>query len=105
MPWLISISSSSPRVHGANAFPIWLQATRLAPVGVMPSSPIDAEPMPSPTVLTARMVAISMAFAAEPARGADIESTVVFASIAGMVEDDLRVLSVLTTWLGCITRM
>lgn len=35
-------------------------------------------------------------------RGGDlaIESTLVFASAVGMDEDDLRVLSVLATWLG-----
>lgn len=66
----------------------------------MPFKPSrDPEVMPSPEVLTARMVAIGLAFAATPERDADIEQTVVFASIVGMVEDDLRVLSVLTTWL------
>ena len=58
------------------------------------------EPMPSPKVLTARMVGIGLSFAGEPEVDADIESTLVFASSAGMDEDDLRVLSVLTTWLG-----
>lgn len=62
-------------------------------------SPIP-EPTPSPEVLTARMVGIGLAFAAEPEVDADIESTLVFASVVGMDEDDLRVLSVLTTWLG-----
>lgn len=56
--------------------------------------------MPAPAELTARMVAIGLGFAARPAPDADIEETLVFASIAGMVDDDLRVLSVLTTWLG-----
>ena len=58
------------------------------------------EPMPSPEVLTARMVGIGLSFAAKPEVDADIESTLVFASADGMDEDDLRVLSVLTTWLG-----
>jgi len=56
--------------------------------------------MPSPKVLTARMVGIGLSFADEPEVDADIESTLVFASSAGMDEADLRVLSVLTTWLG-----
>jgi len=56
--------------------------------------------MPAPDVLTARMVGIGLSFVAEPEVDADIESTLVFASVAGMDEDDLRVLSVLTTWLG-----
>jgi hypothetical protein len=51
-------------------------------------------------VLTARMVGIGMNFAAEPERDADLESTLVHASQLGMDDGDLRVLSVLTTWLG-----
>lgn len=58
------------------------------------------EPMPSHDVLTARMVGIGLNFAAEPEVDADIESTLVFASVSGMEEDSLRTLSVLTTWLG-----
>lgn len=55
---------------------------------------------PPPDELTARMVGIGMNFAAEGEADADIESTLVYASAAGMNEDDLRVLAVLTTWLG-----
>lgn len=58
-----------------------------------------AEPLPS-DVLTARMVGIGMNFAAKPVRDADIEGTLVQASSLGMDGADLRVLSVLTTWLG-----
>ncbi len=54
----------------------------------------------APEVLTAQLVGIGMAFAAASDPQADIEPTVVRASIVGMIEDDLRVLSVLTTWLG-----
>jgi len=39
-------------------------------------------------------------FAVEPERDGDIELTLVHASEAGMQDGDLRVLSVLTTWLG-----
>jgi hypothetical protein len=46
------------------------------------------------------MAGIGMNFAAEPERDADIESTILHASQLGMDEGDLRVLSVLTTWLG-----
>jgi hypothetical protein len=46
------------------------------------------------------MVGIGMNFAAEPERDADLESTLVHASQLGMDDGDLRVLSVLTTWLG-----
>ena len=60
----------------------------------------NPESMPSHEVLTARMVGIGLNFAAEPEVDADIESTLVFASISGMEEDSLRTLSVLTTWLG-----
>jgi len=58
------------------------------------------EPAPTPDELTARMVGIGMNFAAEPQVGADIEGTLVHASALGIVEGDLRVLSVLTTWFG-----
>ena len=61
---------------------------------------VGPPPTPSLDVLTARMVGIGFLFAAEPEIDADIETTLVFASVAGMDEDDLRVLSVLTTWLG-----
>jgi len=57
-------------------------------------------PAPTPDELTARMVGIGMNFAALPQVDADIESTLVHASALGMVEGDLRVLSVLTTWFG-----
>lgn len=58
------------------------------------------EPRPASEVLTARMVGIGMNFAAEPERDADLEATLVHASQLGMDDGDLRVLSVLTTWLG-----
>jgi len=58
------------------------------------------EPTPAPDVLTARMVGIGMNFAAKAEADADIESTLVHASVLGMDEGDLRVLAVLTTWLG-----
>ena len=41
-----------------------------------------------------------MNFAATPERDADLEATLVHASQLGMDDGDLRVLSVLTTWLG-----
>lgn len=58
------------------------------------------EPMPPPDALTARMVGIGMSFAAPAEADADIESTLVHASVLGMDDGDLRVLAVLTTWLG-----
>lgn len=58
------------------------------------------EPRPAGDVLTARMVGIGMNFAGSPERDADLESTLVHASQLGMDDGDLRVLSVLTTWLG-----
>jgi hypothetical protein len=60
----------------------------------------SAEPRTSNDVLTARMAGIGMNFATTPERDADIEGTLVQASVLGMDEADLRVLSVLTTWLG-----
>ncbi|MCG5056162.1 MAG: hypothetical protein KA712_24695 [Myxococcales bacterium] len=58
------------------------------------------EPTPSPDELTARMVAIGMNFAGKAAADADIERTLLHASALGMDDGDLRVLAVLTTWLG-----
>ena len=58
------------------------------------------EQTPTPAELTARMVGIGMNFAAKGQANADIENTLICASIVGMEEGDLRVLSVLTTWLG-----
>lgn len=58
------------------------------------------EPTPAADELTARMVGIGMSFAAAPEVDADLEGTLVHASTAGMVDGDLRVLAVLTTWLG-----
>lgn len=55
---------------------------------------------PPPAVLTARMIGIGLVFAGEAEPEADIEETLVFASVAGMTGDALRTLSVLTTWLG-----
>lgn len=58
------------------------------------------EPRPAAAVLTARMAGIGMNFATEPERDADLESTLVQAPQLGMDDGDLRVLSMLTTWLG-----
>ena len=61
---------------------------------------VSAVEAPPPDELTARMVGIGMNFAAEPRVDADIETTLLHASEAGMIQGDLRVLSVLTTWMG-----
>jgi hypothetical protein len=53
-----------------------------------------------PDVLTAAMVGIGMNFAAPAARNPNIEDTLLFASIQGMENDDLRVVDVLVTWFG-----
>jgi len=45
------------------------------------------------------MVGIGMLFAGRGSRGPNIEDTLIAASIEGLVRDDLRVLSVLTTWI------
>jgi hypothetical protein len=55
---------------------------------------------PSDRDLTSAMVGIGMAFAAKGTTDPNIEDTIVAASIQGIDGDDLRVLSVLTTWLG-----
>jgi len=67
---------------------------------MVPSHRQPLEPMPSPSVLTARLVGIGLNFDCEPELDADIEATLAFASIAGMLESQTRTLCVLTTWLG-----
>lgn len=64
------------------------------------SRPSALPARPESSELTARMVGIGMSFAAEPQIGADIEVTLLHASELGMDEGELRVLSVLTTWMG-----
>lgn len=66
----------------------------------MASRRLAPAPPASAKDLTGRMVGIGMNFAAEPERDADLEPTLLHASQLGMDEGDLRVLSVLTTWLG-----
>jgi hypothetical protein len=58
------------------------------------------EPTPAPGDLTARMAGIGMNFAAKAEADAEIESTLLHASVLGVDDGDLRVLAVLTTWLG-----
>lgn len=58
------------------------------------------EAMPAADELTARMAGIGMNFAAKPQSDADIETTLLHASVLGMDEGDLRVLALLTTWFG-----
>ena len=55
---------------------------------------------PDQATLTRDMVGIGMNFAAESNASAPIEETLVHASAGGMDEHDLRVLAVLTTWVG-----
>jgi hypothetical protein len=50
--------------------------------------------------LTRAMAGIGMRFAVTPEKDPNIEDTLVAASIEGMERDDLRTLSVLTTWIG-----
>jgi len=49
---------------------------------------------------TRAMAGVGMNFASEADYSADIEVTLLHASLLGMEEHDLRVLSVLSTWLG-----
>ena len=59
--------------------------------------------LPGREDLTAAMVGIGMLFAGEAALEPNIEDTALAASIEGMEGGDLRVLSVLTTWIGVHT--
>lgn len=56
--------------------------------------------LPQGEALTAAMVGIGVGFAATAASQPNIEDTLLAASIEGMERDDLRALSMLTTWLG-----
>lgn len=55
---------------------------------------------PDEATLTRDMVGIGMNFAAEANPSPPIEETLVHASAAGVEDHDLRVLAVLTTWVG-----
>ncbi|MCP4502724.1 MAG: hypothetical protein GY822_22490 [Deltaproteobacteria bacterium] len=55
---------------------------------------------PDNDVVTTQMVGIGMNFAAKSEPNANIEDTLIYASELGMDEGDLRVLSVLTTWIN-----
>lgn len=55
---------------------------------------------PTTVEFTAQMAGIGMNFAATPQTTADVETTLVHAAEIGMDEGDLRILSVLTTWIG-----
>jgi hypothetical protein len=50
--------------------------------------------------LVSDMAGIGMLFAAPASRNANIEDTLIAASVEAMDRDDLRVASVMTTWLG-----
>ncbi len=54
---------------------------------------------PAPHVLTGQMVGLGMNFAAGAIEDANIEDTILFASELGMIDNDLRVLGVLMTWI------
>ncbi len=62
-------------------------------------STLAKEP-PSAQGLTEAMAGIGMGFAAQPDPMANIEDTLLFASMDAMDRDDLRVLAVLVTWFG-----
>lgn len=64
------------------------------------SRPSTLRDRPDDPTMTRDMAGIGMNFAAEPNPEAPIEQTLVHASALGMDDGDLRVLSVLTTWLG-----
>lgn len=63
------------------------------------SRSVQARELPEGARLTSDIVGIGMLFAAPPSREPNIEDTLMAASCAGMEQDDLRVLSVLTTWV------
>lgn len=60
---------------------------------------IASEMLPEGAALTRAAAGIGMRFAVEPERNANIEDTLLAASVEGMERDDLRLLAVLVTWL------
>lgn len=64
------------------------------------SRPPALSERPDEATLTRDMAGIGMNFAAEPNQDAPIEETLLHASSLGMDEGDLRVLSILATWLS-----
>ena len=61
---------------------------------------VEAGELPGGSQLTSDMVGIGMLFAATASEGPNIEDTLVSASTEGLENEDLRVLAVLTTWIG-----
>lgn len=61
---------------------------------------VTAVRLPQGEELTQAMVGIGMNFAANAVDNPNIEDTLIAASIDGMENDDLRVLSILVNWLG-----
>jgi hypothetical protein len=61
---------------------------------------VEMEALPEGSQLTANMVGIGMLFASPASVEPNIEDTLIAASLEGMEQDDLRVLAVLTTWIG-----
>ena len=59
----------------------------------LPSTILQGEP------LTSAMIGIGMNFSGQAAPNQNIENTLLAASVAGMVEEDYRVLAVLMSWL------
>jgi hypothetical protein len=55
---------------------------------------------PQDDMLTSSMVGIGMNFTAVPSADPNIEDTILFASVEGVENYDLRVLAVLVTWFG-----
>ena len=61
---------------------------------------VVARALPGGTRLTSDLVGIGMLFGAQASVEPNIEDTLVAATLEGMEGDDLRVLAVMTTWLG-----
>ena len=57
-------------------------------------------PLPDEITVTHTMAGIGMNFSTQRDEHADIEQTLLHGSILGMEKGDLRVLSILTTWMG-----
>lgn len=63
------------------------------------SRPLLPAVLPEGEMLTSALIGIGMNFAGEGAADSNIEDALLAASVEGMERDDLRVLSVLATWM------
>ena len=101
--YLTVLADSFPSTVPYTAAPY--STTSLGGLTMAYKRPRGPEPLPKGTELTQSMTGIGFNLAARPDREADLERTLAHASELGMEHHDLRVLGLLTTWVGVHQRM